>query len=141
MVRPDTIALVGACAWPSEAYWRVLELEAVRRMPAPRPPVLELGCGDGTFTELAGLRVDHAIDREPNAVARASLRNGVYGSVSRLDAHELGPELGRFGTIFANRIVREQTLTSTPIPQQAGHGGGTFVSNFDTRNTIDRTEG
>ena len=105
MVRPDTIALVGACAWPSEAYWRVLELEAVRRMPSPQPPVLELGCGDGTFAELAGLRVDHAIDREANAVERAARRNGVYRSVSRLDAHELGPELGRFGTIFANSVL------------------------------------
>jgi uncharacterized protein (DUF3084 family) len=47
---------------------------------------------------------------------------------------------GVFHTVFANRIVREQTLTSTPIAQGTP-GGASYVSNFETRNTIDRTEG
>lgn len=45
-----------------------------------------------------------------------------------------------FSKIFANRQVRESTITSTPIAQQSS-GGGSYVSNFETRNTIDRTEG
>jgi hypothetical protein len=43
-----------------------------------------------------------------------------------------------FSRIFANRQIRESTLTSAPIAQQAS--GGSYVSNYDTRNTIDRTE-
>lgn len=46
-----------------------------------------------------------------------------------------------FSTIFANRIVRESTLTSTPVATQMAGGSGSFVSNYDTRNTVDRTEG
>ena len=44
-----------------------------------------------------------------------------------------------FSTIFANRVVRENTLSSMPVATQQ-HGGGSFVTNYETRNTIDRTE-
>jgi hypothetical protein len=55
---------------PSEAFWRLFELLAIREQ-CFSGPVLELGCGDGGFTELAGLYVDEAIDLNPRAVERA----------------------------------------------------------------------
>ena len=48
---------------------------------------------------------------------------------------------GVFNTIFANRTVRESTLTTTPIMNPGHNGSAGYVSNYDTRNTIERTEG
>ena len=105
--------LLGACAWPSEAYWRVLELAAVRRQLAGiADPVLELGCGDGAFTELAGLSVELAVDREQRAVERAARRSSVYRAVRRADIRELDVRWGPFGTIFSNSV-----LEHVPDPQ------------------------
>jgi SAM-dependent methyltransferase len=102
----DALTLLGACAWPSEAYWRLLELAAVRRhLLEVAGPVLELGCGDGVFTELAGLQVDVAVDREPRAVERAGRRQSVYRTVRRADIRDLDAALGSFGTIFSNSVL------------------------------------
>ncbi len=49
--------LVDACTWPSEAFWRWFELEALRRVEFDQP-MLELGCGDGAFTALLGVHVE-----------------------------------------------------------------------------------
>ncbi len=102
----DAVALLGSCAWPSEAYWRLLELTAVRRnIGGATAPVLELGCGDGVFTQLTGLLVDLAVDRESRAVTRASRKSAVYRAVHRTDIHELDGALGPFGTIFSNSVL------------------------------------
>ncbi len=110
----DAATLLSACAWPSEAYWRLLELAAVRpHLVHTAGPVLELGCGDGVFTELSGLRVDLAVDREPRAVARAS-RRSVYGAVQKADIREIDAALGPFGTIFSNSVL-EHVVNPEPV--------------------------
>lgn len=102
----DALALLGACAWPSEAYWRLLELAAARRhLLDATGPVLELGCGDGVFTELTGLQVDLAVDRAPRAVDRAGRRRSVYRTVRQTDIRDLDATLGPFGTIFSNSVL------------------------------------
>lgn len=98
-------ALVGACAWPSEAFWRILELQAVRRSGTVDRPVLELGCGDGAFTELTGMTVDLAVDRQARAVARSRRRTRTYRDVRQVDVHDLDPALGPFGTVFSNSVL------------------------------------
>lgn len=115
----DAVALLGACAWPSEAYWRLLELAAVRRhLGDAAGPVLELGCGDGVFTELTGLQVDLAVDREPRAVERAGRRRSVYGAVRRTDVRDLEPALGPFGTIFSNSVL-EHVADLEPVLERS----------------------
>jgi SAM-dependent methyltransferase len=111
----DARELISACAWPSEAYWRLLELAAVRSHTAAiAAPVLELGCGDGAFTQLTGLTVDLAVDREARAVARASSRRSVYRAVHRTDIRELDTDLGPFGTIFSNSVL-EHVVNLGPV--------------------------
>lgn len=102
----DAVRLLSACAWPAEAYWRIIELAEVRRhLPLPKP-LLELGCGDGVFTSLVGLRVDHAIDLQANAVARAGALTDTYARVSQLDVHDAADsDLGRFRGIFSNSVL------------------------------------
>jgi SAM-dependent methyltransferase len=95
--------------WPSEAFWRRFELAAVRQQQFASP-ILELGCGDGGFTELAGLYVDEAIDLSPRAVAKARRRTAVYGRVRALDMRKLGDvSEARFATIFANSVLEHVT--------------------------------
>src|SRR5690349_20821075 len=99
----DATALIGACAAPSEAFWRLLELDAVRRhADLFLPPVMEVGCGDGVFTRLTGVHVEVGTDRQQRAVDRAR-SEGHYKHVFQLDVLELDPQdTGRFGTIYAN---------------------------------------
>ena len=98
-------ALVDACAWPSEAFWRSFELEAVRRHRFRRP-ILELGCGNGRFVELAALRIDEAIDLNPRAVERARQLPHVYARVRHADIRELRADASpRFACVFANSVL------------------------------------
>src|SRR5439155_22187570 len=97
--------LVDSCAWLSEAFWRSFELAAVRRHRLPRP-ILELGCGNGRFAELAGLRIDEAIDLNPRAVERARQLDHVYGQVRCADIRELNArEAANFACVFANSVL------------------------------------
>lgn len=63
-------SLLSSCAWPSEAFWRLFELQALRESTFERP-ILELGCGDGSFTALLLDHVDEGLDLNPRAVAKA----------------------------------------------------------------------
>jgi SAM-dependent methyltransferase len=98
--------LVDACTWPSEAFWRWFELDALRRLEFEQP-ILELGCGDGAFTALLGVRVDEGIDLNPRAVERAGKRHDLYNRARCLDIRSLEgnePE-GEFATIFTNSVL------------------------------------
>ena len=115
--QADLEVLLGSCAAPSEAFWRLLELEAVRSVgPAFAQPVLEIGCGDGTFTRLAGMQVDVGTDREPRAVSRARA-GGSYREVFELDLHEIEDRVGsRFRTIYANSVLEHVIGLEAALP-------------------------
>jgi SAM-dependent methyltransferase len=100
----DLAVLIDACAWPSEAFWRLFELEVLRNHEF-QEPILEIGCGDGAFTALLGLSIDEAVDLNPRAVQRAQTRSGVYRSVRNMDVGELAEEPKRFATVFANSVL------------------------------------
>src|SRR4051794_10778807 len=102
----EILALLDACTWPSEAFWQMFELEVLRGRALIRSPALELGCGDGAFTELAGMRIAKGIDLNPRAVDRARARRGVYSAVECRDIRDLGrEEAGRYRTLFANSVL------------------------------------
>ena len=97
--------LLSAVVWPSEAYWRAIEMAPLRSCDALRSPLLEVGCGEGGFTEELGLEVDHAIDLNPRAAEVAAARPN-YGTVEVIDMHDLaGRDKGRYRTVFANSVL------------------------------------
>lgn len=115
--RTEIATLLEHCTWPAEALWRTFELGAVKQPRLVEPPVLEIGCGDGTFTELAGLHVDLAIDRNPRAVERARRRSGVYDRVEQADLHDLRTENGpKYQTLFANSVLEHVTDVERVLP-------------------------
>lgn len=132
--------LLRECTWPAEAFWRAFELPMVRRPGLIEPPVLEVGCGDGGFPELAGLHIDEAIDLNPRAVERARARTHVYGTVRCQDLHDLSRERsGEYGTVFANSVLEhvvglEEVL---PLCAQLLRPGGRLVTTVPLSNMND----
>jgi SAM-dependent methyltransferase len=98
--------LVDECTWPSEAFWRWFELEALRRL-AFEQPILELGCGDGAFTALLGTHVREGIDLNPRAFERARKRDDVYDRVCCADIRSLEDREaeGEYATILTNSVL------------------------------------
>jgi SAM-dependent methyltransferase len=88
----------------SQAMWRFPELDVVRAVKFDRP-VLEIGCGSGTFTRLAMGHVEKAIDINPKAVERARRQIGIYESVETQDARDLTTDPESFSTVFANCVL------------------------------------
>ncbi len=84
-------------AW---AVPRAQEALLLGRLALP-PPVLDVGCGDGLFAQLAGT-LDGAIglDRGRRAARRAAARR-VYRAVIRADAEALPFAAGSFGSVVS----------------------------------------
>ena len=49
--RDEMAALLDIYKWPSQAFWRYFELQALKLIDYERP-ILEIGCGDGQFLSL-----------------------------------------------------------------------------------------
>ena len=113
----DAITLLGACSAPSEAFWRLHELDAVRRVENSfRHPVLEVGCGDGVFTRLTRIPVQVGTDREPRAIGRA-IERGQYERVFHLDLHAFDYQIvGLYGTVFANSVLEHVSDLELALP-------------------------
>lgn len=117
---------------PSGALWRHLEVGAVRaafeRVRQARP-VLELGCGDGTFTRLSLGTVERAIDIDPVAVERARSEGSVYGTVECRDARELRED-DQFGTVLANCVLEHISGVDEVLAgcSRALRPGGTLIA-------------
>ena len=69
-------------------------------------PILEIGCGDGTFSALVFDEIDEAIDINPKSIARARARTRhLYKSLHCLDARDLESTAGGFSTVYANCVM------------------------------------
>jgi len=91
--------------WPSQAFWRYLELQALRQIHFERP-ILEIRCGDGQFSAMIFEEVDDAIDANPRSVEKCRrLAGHLYRQVRCLDARELQPAADSYATIFANCVM------------------------------------
>lgn len=116
--RPNMVEMVRSFNWPSESFWRAFELSALCGQEMS-PPVLELGCGTGSFSELAGLHVDEGIDLSNRSVGMARRRTAVYDAVRCMDIRDLGAQFHQqFSTVFANSVLEhvpdvEQVLAAS----------------------------
>ena len=101
-MRDEMTATLNIYKWPSQAFWRYFELQALKQVEYERP-ILEIGCGDGQFSSLVFREIDEAIDVNPRSVEKCRrLANGLYRRVQCLDARELQFSEGGYGTIYAN---------------------------------------
>jgi SAM-dependent methyltransferase len=98
--------MLDVYGYPSQAFWRAFELDALSRIEIQRP-ILELGCADGGFTRQVCGMVEVGIDIYPDAVEQAA-RSGVFGTVRLQDARKLEDE-PVFRTILANSVLEHIT--------------------------------
>ncbi len=91
--------------WPaSHALVRAIECRKLSRYPLS-PPVLDVGCGDGTFTRfLFRPPVEVGIDLNPDEVARAQ-RSGVYKQALCVSAAMLPFADRSFVSVFSNCVL------------------------------------
>ena len=91
----------------SEAYWRALELahlrETCRREPFDRP-MLEIGCGNGTFAAMLFPEIDEGVDLNPRAIERAR-STGVYRRLRCADASGIDDGEAAYATVFSNCVL------------------------------------
>lgn len=88
--------------FPSQAFWRSFEFDALKAVPFHRP-ILEVGCSDGKFTSQVCGFVEAAIDINPRAL-RVAEGSGVFGTVRLQDAGTLEHE-EEFNTILVNSVI------------------------------------
>lgn len=101
----EMMATLQIYKWPSQAFWRSFEVQALRAIPCERP-ILEIGCGDGRFSSLVFQEIDDAIDVNPRSVERCRKLSGrLYRRVRCLDARALELQEGGFATVYANCVL------------------------------------
>jgi len=104
-MRDEMTTTVNIYKWPSQAFWRYFELQALKQIEFERP-ILEIGCGDGQFSSLLFREIDEAIDINPRSVEKCQrLAGSLYRRVRCLDARELQFSEGGYGTIYANCVM------------------------------------
>jgi SAM-dependent methyltransferase len=87
---------------PPMSIWRAWECATYRRYALPEP-VLDIGCGDGSFFRLLWPTVRDAVGVEMGpGVAEAARRSGVYREVHVAPAHQAPVPDEPFASAFAN---------------------------------------
>jgi SAM-dependent methyltransferase len=89
---------------PSLAAWRAAELKALRRCTFASP-VLEIGCGNGSFASLLLPEIDWGVDVNPREVELCARGNRTYRRIACMDARRLKFADGVFATVFANCVI------------------------------------
>lgn len=92
---------------PSQAYWRAIEASLLQEEDYPAP-LLDLGCGDGSFAAVffgrLGLTPDSACDISAAKTARAEAR-GIYREVRTADITALPYADSSFSAVFSNCVL------------------------------------
>jgi SAM-dependent methyltransferase len=116
---------------PPMCIWRAWEYAAYHRYTLSEP-VLDIGCGDGRFFQLAWpeIRDVVGVDADP-AVAEAARRFGIYREVHVAPAHQLPVLPESFAFAFANCSLEHmdhlpEVLSS--IRRSLHHGGFSLFS-------------
>src|SRR5712691_2122802 len=87
---------------PSLCTWRAWEYAAYQRYTLPEP-VLDVGCGDGSFFRLVWPQLRDVVGVDMDAsVADGARRSGVYREVHVAPAHQLPVLPESFASAFAN---------------------------------------
>jgi SAM-dependent methyltransferase len=104
-MQSEMMELVSTYTWPSQAFWRYFELNALRQIKVEHP-ILEIGCGDGKFSSLIFDSIEEAIDVNPKSIEKAKERTeGFYKLLRCMDARDLQPTENGFGTVYANCVM------------------------------------
>ncbi len=88
---------------PSLGLWRAAEIAALREQ-TYRPPVLDLGCGDGLVTSMVLPRVEFGLDPDRGCLKRAITRR-LYERFVPHPAERAAIRPGSLGTVVSNSVL------------------------------------
>jgi ubiquinone/menaquinone biosynthesis C-methylase UbiE len=88
---------------PAVALWRAMEARLISQI-LFQPPVLDLGCGDGSFAKLIQKEIGWGVDLSASDVEKAKGK-GIYQQVLVANALELPFEDHKFGTVLSNCVL------------------------------------
>jgi SAM-dependent methyltransferase len=91
---------------PHRAILRAVECKWMSEVDLA-PPVLDVGCGDGHFAEIAyrGRTIDVGLDPMPRDLAEARSRRSPYRRLVRASATDLPFADESFGTVLSNSVL------------------------------------
>lgn len=89
----------------SHTFWRAQELSLFRRVARSLPrPILDFGCGDGSFASTIFPAIDYGADNDPEALLIAAAY-GVYRELIRTDGGRIGLPDRSVQTIVSNSVL------------------------------------
>lgn len=84
------------------SFWRAQELTLFKNhLGEPARPIVDIGCGDGSFASVLFKEVDYGIDHDPEALSAAS-RRGIYKNLLE-DTKKI--ESGTIRTVYSNCVL------------------------------------
>lgn len=102
---------------PFQAIFRAIEAEAITRNNLTEP-VLDIGCGDGTFTEAIikqGKNIT-GVDLNQNCLEQAA-KKGVYQKLEQASVYNLPFANNSFNTVICNSVLEHIKQIDTAIEQ------------------------
>lgn len=113
---PDPVLRTGNT---KHSLWRTIEWRLMRDAVGPLPaPVLDLGCGDGSFGAMLRPRVDIGVDGDEDAVSRCD--PAVYGEAYAADIRATLPvESGSLAAVFSNSTLEHVTPLAPALREVA----------------------
>lgn len=89
----------------SHSFWRAQELSLfAKHQEAMKEPVLDFGCGDGSFTSVLFKSIDYGVDHDPEALKVAAgykiYKNLVQSTISKIPLGEASVQ-----TVFSNSVL------------------------------------
>lgn len=117
---------------PSLGLWRAAEVAVLREM-SYEPPVLDLGCGDGSTVSRVLPSVAFGVDPDVHALQRAAQR-GVYELLLPVPVEALPLRAGSTSTVVSNSVLEHITRVDAVLQavQRMLRPGGRFIFTVPT---------
>lgn len=119
----------------SHSLWRAQELSLFRRYKNTlREPVLDFGCGDGSFSAILFDKIEYGVDNDADVLVYATARGIFRETVCTHDSNIPLPD-GCAGSVFSNSVLEHVRDLDHALSElyRILHRGGIFMFSVPTK--------